>query len=270
MNRFLKSTKLMVPLVLIAFLTNCGDSEPETPVTPVQDCSTSNFSISVSNSSDVSCNTGGSITLSSTNGEGVVRYSIDGFSFLPNATFDNLEIGDYTIEARDENDCMTTTTASIGKDATVVSFTATSTNAGCGTSEGTITVTASGGDGNYQYSIAGGDFASSNTFAGLTAGRHTIDVKDGNSCESSERIQVLSGTGFSASIRPIINQSCATTGCHVAGTGRQDFTIVSVIIANASGIKSRTQSGSMPKTGTITQEAKDLIACWVDDGALQN
>jgi hypothetical protein len=65
--------------------------------------------------------------------------------------------------------------------------------------------------------------------------------------------------------------SCAISGCHDGSVSSlPNFSNLSVIQANASMIKSRTQSGNMPKTGSLTQNQIDLIACWVDDGALDN
>ena len=112
---------------------------------------------------------------------------------------------------------------------------------------------------------------SSGTFDGLAAGKYTVHaVETGTGCETSTEATVLSGVSFSADIQSIITAKCAVSGCHVSGTGRANFTDLSVIQSNATGIKNRTQSGNMPKNDTITEEQKDLIACWVDDGALNN
>ena len=49
------------------------------------------------------------------------------------------------------------------------------------------------------------------------------------------------------------------------------FTVFSNIQSSASQIKSLTQSGAMPKNGSkLSQTQLDAIACWVDDGALNN
>jgi len=75
---------------------------------------------------------------------------------------------------------------------------------------------------------------------------------------------------FSSVIQPIINTSCAITGCHVPGTGRANFLNFNEIQNNAAGIKSRTQSRDMPRIGSLTQLQIDQIGCWVDEGALNN
>ena len=72
---------------------------------------------------------------------------------------------------------------------------------------------------------------------------------------------------------PIIQQNCAVSGCHVAGTGRADFTVKTNIIQNASLIRTNTQSGIMPPVSSgksLTAAQKEAIACWVQNGANDN
>jgi len=144
------------------------------------------------------------------------------------------------------------------------------TNSACGSTDGSVTIAAAGGGGDYSYKLGTGSFNTSNTISSLSPGRHEVTVKDNNDCETTLTVSILSGVSFESSIKTIIDTNCATTGCHVANTGRVDLTAFAAIKSNAAGIKSRTQSGNMPKTGSITQEQKDLIACWVDDGAQNN
>lgn len=59
-----------------------------------------------------------------------------------------------------------------------ITFTATTTNPTAGGSNGSITINASGGTPPYQYSLDQGAFQSSNVFQGLSAGTHTIVIKD--------------------------------------------------------------------------------------------
>ena len=75
---------------------------------------------------------------------------------------------------------------------------------------------------------------------------------------------------FTATILPIISTSCAITGCHVPGTGRQNFMDNNTIKNNAEEIKERTQIRDMPRRGSLTQKQIDQIACWVDNGAPLN
>lgn len=81
---------------------------------------------------------------------------------------------------------------------------------------------------------------------------------------------------FAKHIKPIIDQSCATPGCHVQGGGGSgDF-------ATYSGVSAKVQTGSfknrvfdspnnpMPPSGKLPQAQLNLIKCWLDKGALNN
>jgi hypothetical protein len=70
-------------------------------------------------------------------------------------------------------------------------------------------------------------------------------------------------------ILPIMESSCATTGCH-DGISRRDWTDYNEVKEYAASIKSKTVDRSMPFDGPLPQEEIDMIACWVDSGALNN
>ena len=253
-----------ISLATLVLLQSCGGNE-----TAQVDCSkvTTNIQATIITSDCPQAN--GSITISATGGAGGYEYSIDGGTFQTSNVFDNLSGGIYKISVKDANGC------SASQDVTVseishLSFDFTASAAGCDTSTGGLTITANNGDGNYQYKIGDGVFQSSGEFAGLAYGNHTVTAKDGGECQTISEVYVPSGISYQASVADIMKTSCAVTGCHVAGTGRQDFEIFSVIQANANDIKTRTQSGNMPRNSSITDEQKQAIACWVDDGAKDN
>lgn len=250
-------------------LSSCGNDEGDPKPS---DCIENPIIITLGEVTKPNCNMDeGAIEISATGGTSVLQFSNDGgASFQSNGTFNNLSAGLYTILVRDENDCEATVEATIGEvDGIILNITKNS-EAGCKANNGQITISASGGNGNFEYQIDNGAFQSSNVFTALSVGNYAIVVKDDNGCETDNSVDILSGVSFSGAIQNIISTKCAISGCHVSGTGRQNFTQLSTIQSNASGIKSRTQSGNMPKNSSITQEQKDLIACWVDDGALDN
>lgn len=77
--------------------------------------------------------------------------------------------------------------------APVISTTAT-TPATCTQNIGTITVSVGTGTAPYSYSIDGGGYQTSNSFAGLTVGNHTVTLKDANGCTDTKTVTVpLSG-----------------------------------------------------------------------------
>lgn len=72
-------------------------------------------------------------------------------------------------------------------------------------------------------------------------------------------------------IVPIINSKCALSGCHVSGSTFPNLSVRNNIIANAGRIKTRTRpGGGMPQTGSISNQQRDLIGRWVDQGAMDN
>lgn len=74
---------------------------------------------------------------------------------------------------------------------------------------------------------------------------------------------------FKSDIQPLIASTCAISGCH-NGTQAPNLTTYELIASNAAAIKNETQSGRMPKNGTLTAQQKKLIACWVQSGAPNN
>src|SRR5206468_2807473 len=59
-----------------------------------------------------------------------------------------------------------------------------------GASDGSVIATFSGGTGPYQLSLDGGAFAaatSPKTFSGLSAGPHTVDIKDSKGCTAPQQ-----------------------------------------------------------------------------------
>lgn len=79
---------------------------------------------------------------------------------------------------------------------------------------------------------------------------------------------------FSEDIMPIINNSCATVGCHVQGGG------VPGIFENYNQIKDKVDDGSfgqrvvvqqdMPPAGPLTNCQIEHVQKWIEDGAPNN
>lgn len=77
---------------------------------------------------------------------------------------------------------------------------------------------------------------------------------------------------FSADVLPIIQNSCALAGCHIAGSlnGPGELTNYMEVFNARVNIRSAVSSGIMPKTGTLTTAQKNSILCWIDAGASNN
>lgn len=83
---------------------------------------------------------------------------------------------------------------------------------------------------------------------------------------------------YANDIQPIMNSSCAISGCHVVGFSSGDFTSYSGLKAKVDDgtVKNRTivqmnmppANSSGPTTLTMTQI--DLLNCWIEAGAPEN
>lgn len=269
MNRIYLSS--LACTVLFSMAISCSSSDEPTPV----DCSTLTIEIlSTSVIQPTGCGTAdGSITVQAAGGQEPYQFSIDGTTFQTNPQFNNLAAGSYSVEVKDVNNCKKTSSSVqlTNPNSTLEIVSAQIVNSGCKTSVGSIAIEATGGQPPYQYSINGSSFVSSAVFELLEAGNYTVTVKDGNLCTVSQNnVKVTSSVSFDAQVKNIIQVNCVKSGCHDGGSTLPNFSSLSIIQANAARIKTNVLNGSMPKDGTLTQTQKDLIVCWIDDGAPTN
>lgn len=74
---------------------------------------------------------------------------------------------------------------------------------------------------------------------------------------------------YTSAIKSIIDQNCATAGCHAGGNQLPDFTEYANVFAGRTFIKSRVVGKTMPPAGKtpLSQSMIDQIDCWVQNGA---
>ena len=256
-------------LVLLVFF---GCSEDEQPV----DCLSANLQGSVDNIMDAICDLdNGSFDLTISGGTGPFEFSVGSGAFqsIQSGTtkIEGVPSGNQAVTVRDANNCTATANVNISNvndvalDTEVVA-------SGCETSNGVITLTASGGQEPYTFSLDGGSAQLENIFSGLAVGDYTVLVTDDNGCQNSVTVSVDNGTSYNDDIVPIINTNCAVSGCHDGNSSPPDWTDLALVQENAENIKTRTMDGSMPPPGRQDLQATEIqaIACWVDDGALNN
>ena len=251
------------------FYMSCSSGEEPGPI----DCATSNLTLKFTSSDPISCGTSdGSITATATGGVAPYQFALDALAFTATASFTGLSAGTYQLKLKDKNGCERTTPVVLKPFGSTLTATVELTNSGCKTINGAITINATGGTGPYSYKLNDGTASSSNLFGSLTAGNYSVKVTDNVGCSTTQTVKVLSGISFATEVKSIIDTNCAVSGCHVSGgAAPSSFTSMANIQSSASEIKSRTQSGNMPKNGTKLPQAQlDAIACWVDDGALNN
>lgn len=209
----------------------------------------------------------GSVVVTLSGGYEPFQYEIGG-QLTDENTISGLSAGLYTLLVTDAKGCTTTASVQITSESSL-EFTLEDTETDCGAATGTITVSASGGSGTYTYAVDGNTYQSSNVFTDLESGTYEVKVKDDEGCVYTELTEVYSNVSLANEIVPVINSTCAVSGCH-SGAQSPNLSTKSGIMSNAANIKKQTQSGAMPKEGTISQENIDKIACWVDDGARDN
>ena len=140
--------------------------------------------ITLTNQTGASCDiaTNGTVTFTSTGGQGGFSYSLDGINFQTPATFSNLAQGDYTVTVMDTDGCTSTLDFSIGLADPFTFLILDSTDTSCDGTGGTVNMLATGGVGGFTYSIDGTSFQMSGSFAGLVAGTYTATASDGVGC----------------------------------------------------------------------------------------
>jgi hypothetical protein len=147
------------------------------------------LSASLKSMTPVSCNGGsdGKIEITATGGTGTYQYSINGGSFQPSETFNNLSANSYSVVVKDANDCSASQTVTVSQPAAFNIPAPTVTHVTCnGGDNGSITVSGvSGGTPPYTYSFDNGtNYSTDNNKTGLNVGIYYIRIKDGNNCES--------------------------------------------------------------------------------------
>ena len=210
----------------------------------------------------------GSVEVRASGGTGIYLFKLGDNDVQIASVFQNLGAGAYEISAADENGCSSTLEVVI-KNKIGLNITFETNEAGCNDFNGNIILTPIDGVAPYNYKIDNSAFTADSSFTDLGRGDYTVVVKDATGCEISQMIKIKSGVSFSASVSNIINTNCVVAGCH-NGTQFPDFRIFKNIHDNASQIKTLTGNRIMPQKGSLTQAEITTIACWVDDGALEN
>lgn len=82
---------------------------------------------------------------------------------------------------------------------------------------------------------------------------------------------------YSNDVVDVINANCAVPGCHDGSPGLPDWTELSNLQngTHQKEIKRRitldlADPDKMPRVGSITQEERELIYCWIEQGAKDN
>lgn len=271
MNKLLKLSAYGL-CISLWFCTGCSSGDEPEPF----DCNASDLAIDVVEVDPVDCLSTGSVTISGIGGTETYMYALDNGTFQESGSFANIVQGTHVAKVKDGKGCIVqedVDLTSISSTAEIISVMLEI--SGCKTSNGSITITATG-SGALSYSLDNINFTNATgVFTDLAAGTYSVYVKDEGQClDSQGSVKVTTGVSLTVDIEPIIDVNCATNNCHVSG-GIAPFSLETKaqIREKATLIKSAAvTNGTMPKNnpGGLSTNNKNLIACWVDDGALNN
>ncbi|GHA55997.1 gliding motility-associated C-terminal domain-containing protein [Pontibacter akesuensis] len=198
-----------------------------------------------------------------TGGTAPYSYSVNGTNFQSAPAFENMLAGEYTVTAKDANGCITTKKINIENVAGPTNLTASVTATTCGASNGTVTLTGvTGGTAPYTYSKNGVNFQSDDTFSALTAGQHTITVKDANGCTFAKSFTITNIAGPTAATASSLPASCSdndgsiTAGTVTGGTAPYTYSI------NGTSFKTEKVFAGLA-SGNYTLTVKDANGCTI-------
>jgi gliding motility-associated-like protein len=207
-------------------------------------------------------NSDGSITVAGAGGVAPYEFSLDGGPYQSAGTFNGLSAGAHTVIVRDFNMCSFNINVTITSPAPLTGAVVSQADVLCfGGSTGSITVTGAGGTSPYQYSIDGGPFQASATFGGLTAGAHSITVRDFRLCSIIVNITITQPASALAGSTAILNNSCFN-----GSTGSVDLTVsggtspYSFIWSNGA----TTEDLANVASGNYSVTISDAIGCTVN------
>jgi len=80
---------------------------------------------------------------------------------------------------------------------------------------------------------------------------------------------------YTGEVELIINRSCAYTGCHISGTGQDDYTDFEKIVAtDLNKFHEEVSNGDMPPfyatPSSLTAEEILTLRCWIQGGNPEN
>jgi len=190
----------------------------------------------------------GSIRASATGGENF-QYSLNGAAFRDSGNFSGLQpYMNYNIVVKNSWGCTDTGEVSIGVfdpcAGTTVAVTTTKVDATINQNNGSITATATGGAG-FTFSLNGGTFQASGSFAGLAAGNYTVTAKNNEGCTGTSDVII-------GSVNPCTGITITVTTTKVDPTAGQSNGSITVSATGGTGFTYSLNSGAYQSANTFT------------------
>jgi len=178
-------------------------------------------------------NNNGTLTIGAvTGGTTPYTYSVDGSAFTATLVYNNMVAGSHTVDVKDANGCVFSTTAAINSVGGPTAVVITPTNSTCGNANGTLTIgTVAGGTAPYTYSVDGLPFNTTLIYNNLAGGSHTIDVKDASGCVFATTTTIANSAGPTAVAITTTGAACAATngtltiGAITGGTAPYSYSV---------------------------------------------
>lgn len=241
-----------------------------------EEISCSTLSVTVKRKTDPTlCSpSNGSVRVYALGGNPPYSFKINSAGAQMDSLFSNLSGGIYQIEVTDAAQCTSSTEVSLTNFNTdLTASVETTQNTDCLGGNGSAQFIPSGGVPPYQLKVQNIVIENEMEVSGLRHGLFQAVIVDAQQCEFVLSVNIPKGKtaiSWAADIKQIIDTRCAKSTCHVPGTGRADFTKFNTVQELAFQIKTKTQNKSMPFDEPMPDSQIQLIACWVDDGALNN
>lgn len=173
---------------------------------------------------DVLCN-GGTTGSATVNPNGVAPFSYlwsQGGTAIGQTTqtASNLAAGTYSVLVTDNKGCKDSISIIVGQPTALIGS-LTPTNLNCNAdASGAISITGtSGGTTPYQYNIDGGSYGATTNFTGLTAGNHTIKIKDNNGCVTTLNSTLTEPSILGINLGNIGNTTCGNNSGSITVSG---------------------------------------------------
>ncbi|MDA9089343.1 T9SS type B sorting domain-containing protein [Maribacter arcticus] len=179
----------------------------------------------------------GEITVTLYGGAGGFQYAISPNlnQFFDNNTFTDLEPGEYTIIAQDQNGCFEYLTYTISEPPSLVVSAETTPEICVDSQDGTIVLEISGGTVPYSTALNSSDDAdfvlNRTEFLDMASGEYIIIIKDANGCDTNVVVEIERGVKLNATIEPIYECSGDTPSNYVNITLEDDSVIGDILYA---------------------------------------
>jgi hypothetical protein len=251
-------------LISLSIINGCGDKGGGVTPPPPNPCSGVTITVSGTVTNTTTGQSVGAINASAS-GSSSFTFSLNSGAFQASGNFAGLAAGTYTVTAKNADGCTGVNTFTVNDPCTVknITISATVINTILGTANGSIAATGSGSTG-FTYSINGGAFQASGTFAGLAIGAYTIVAKDFEGCLKSQVFNVqdicaakaITVTGTVVNHGPVAGTANGSIAASATGIGSTSFTYQ----LNAGAFQgSGTFTGLTAGAYTVT--AKDQDGC---------